>query len=60
MGDAGLSDMEIRIEQHTLKRAMERGTCEAEIIDVIKTGFPVLAKYGKNGKYKIFSTNRFV
>ncbi|MBF0465963.1 MAG: hypothetical protein HQK94_12865 [Nitrospirae bacterium] len=52
--------MEIRIEQHTLKRAMERGTCEAEIIDVIKTGFPVLAKYGKNGKYKIFSTNRFV
>ncbi|QWR77343.1 hypothetical protein [Candidatus Magnetomonas plexicatena] len=47
--------MEIRIEHHTLKRAMERGTNEAEIREVIKTGFPVSAKYGKEGKGKIFS-----
>lgn len=47
--------MRIRIEPHTLERAEERGTNEAEIIDVIETGFPVEAKYSRKGKAKVFN-----
>ena len=47
--------MEIIIDPHTLERAKERGTNENEIIDVIKTGFPIPAKYGRTGKVKIYS-----
>lgn len=46
--------MEIQIETHTLERAEERGTSESEIIDVINTGLPMAAKYGRKGKVKVF------
>lgn len=46
--------MEIQIDAHTLERADERGTSEAEIRDVINTGVAVPAKYGRTGKAKVF------
>ena len=46
--------MEIRIDPHTLARAEERGTEEAEIKDAINTGFSIQAKYGRLGKAKIY------
>jgi hypothetical protein len=45
--------MEIHIDPHTLERAEERGTNEDEIKDVINTGFPIPAKYGRKGKAKV-------
>jgi hypothetical protein len=47
--------MTIRIEAHTLERAEERGTDEDEIIEVIETGFPVEAKYKREGRAKVFN-----
>ncbi len=49
--------MEIQIDPHTLERAYERGTNEDEIEDVINSGFPILAKYGRTGKAKIYVFN---
>ena len=46
--------MGIQIDPHTLERAEERGTNEDEIKDVINTGFPIPAKYGRIGKAKIY------
>ena len=46
--------MEIRIDPHTLERAEERGTNEAEIKEVIQTGAPIPARYGRVGKSKVF------
>jgi hypothetical protein len=46
--------MEVQIDPHTLERAEERGTTENEIRDVIRTGFPIPAKYGRTGKAKIY------
>lgn len=46
--------MEIQIDPHTLERAEERGANEAEIKDVINTGFSIPAKYGRIGKAKIY------
>ena len=46
--------MEIYIDSHTLGRAEERGTNAAEIRDVINTGFPIPAKYGRRGKGKVY------
>lgn len=46
--------MEIQIDPHTLERAEERGTTEAEIRDVIHSGFSVPAKYGRIGKAKVY------
>ena len=46
--------MEIRINAHTLERAEERGTNEEEIKEVVLTGFPIPAKYGRKGKAKIY------
>ena len=46
--------MEIQIDPHTLERAEERGTNEDEIKNVINTGFPIPAKYGRTGKAKIY------
>lgn len=46
--------MKIQIDPHTLQRAEERGTNEDEITDVINSGTPVPAKYGRLGKTKIF------
>jgi hypothetical protein len=48
----------IRIGSHTLTRAEERGTNEAEIKDVLTTGFSIPAKYGKMGKAKVYKFDR--
>ena len=46
--------MNIRIDPHTLERAEERGTDADEIIDVIISGAPIPAKYGRLGKAKTY------
>lgn len=46
--------MKIQIDPHTLERAEERGTNEAEIEDVINSGFIIPAKHGKIGKGKVY------
>lgn len=46
--------MEIQIDPHTLERALERGTTEEEIKDVIITGIPIPAKYEREGKVKVY------
>ena len=46
--------MEIQIDPHTLDRAEERGTNEAEMTDVILSGFTIPAKYKHIGKAKIY------
>ncbi|MBI4482719.1 MAG: DUF4258 domain-containing protein [Acidobacteria bacterium] len=46
--------MEIQIDPHTLERAEERGANEDEIKDVINTGFPIPAKFGRMGKAKVY------
>lgn len=46
--------MKIQIDPHTLQRAEERGTNEVEITDVINSGTPIPAQYGRLGKTKIF------
>jgi len=46
--------MNIKLDIHTLERALERGTSEEEIKDVILTGFPVPAKYERQGKAKVY------
>ena len=50
--------MEIQVDPHTLERAEERGANEKEIKDVINTGFPLPAKYGRMGKAKVYDFNR--
>lgn len=50
--------MKIQIDPHTLERAEERGTNEYEIKDVIETGFPIPAKYGRIGKAKVYDFKR--
>ena len=50
--------MEIQVDPHTLERAQERGSNEEEIRDVINTGFPIPAKYGRMGKAKIYDFNQ--
>ena len=47
--------MEIQIDPHTLERAEERGANEAEITDVIFSGFTIPAKYERIGKAKIYN-----
>jgi hypothetical protein len=49
--------MKIHIEPHTLQRAIERGSAETEIIDVIETGTSIQGKAGRLGKTKIFPFN---
>ena len=46
--------MRIQIDPHTLERAEERGTNEDEIKEVINSGFPIPAKYGRMGRAKLF------
>ncbi|MDA8077892.1 MAG: DUF4258 domain-containing protein [Nitrospiraceae bacterium] len=46
--------MEIQIDPHTLERAEERGTNEAEIKDVILSGFSIPAKYARIGRAKVY------
>lgn len=50
--------MKIQIDPHTLERAEERGTNKEEIVDVIQTGIPIPAKYGRTGKAKIYNFNQ--
>ena len=49
--------MQIRIEPHTLKRALERGANEHEIIEVLNNGTTVVAKEGRSAKAKVFEFN---
>jgi len=46
--------MEIVIDPHTMERAGDRGTNEAEIRDVIQSGLSIPAKYGRIGKAKVY------
>ncbi len=46
--------MDIQIDPHTLQRAEERGTNEAEIRDVINTGIAIPARYRQAGKAKVY------
>ena len=46
--------MRLQIDPHTLERAVERGTNEEEIRDVVNTGFHVPAKYGRIGRAKVY------
>lgn len=48
----------VQIDPHTLERAAERGTDEAEIRDVLATGFLVPARYGRIGKTKVYAFGR--
>ena len=50
--------MEIQIDPHTLERAEERGTNEDEIKDVVNTGSPIPARYGRMGKTKVYDFKR--
>jgi hypothetical protein len=50
--------MDIRIDPHTLERAAERGASAEEIVDVITSGHPIPAKYGRGGKTKVFDFNQ--
>ena len=47
--------MNYQIDPHTLERAEERGATRQEIIDVIETGDPVVAKYGRLAKSKVLT-----
>lgn len=49
--------MNIQIDPHTLERAEERGTNADEIIDVIISGTPIPAKYGRQAKVKLYDFN---
>jgi hypothetical protein len=46
--------MQIRIDPHTSERAAERGASEWEIEQVINTGLPIPAKYGRLAKAKVY------
>jgi len=50
--------MRIRINPHTLERAAERGATEAEIRDVIKSGFSIPARGDREEKAKIYEFKR--
>ena len=50
--------MDIRIDSHTRERAAERGASSEEIIEVITSGHPIPAKYGRRGKSKVFDFNK--
>jgi hypothetical protein len=46
--------MRIQIDPHTLERAVERGTSEEEIKDVVDTGVLIPAKHNRLGKAKVY------
>jgi hypothetical protein len=46
--------MNIQIDPHTLERAEERGTNAEEITDVINSGTPMPAKYGRLARTKTY------
>ncbi|MBM2815775.1 MAG: hypothetical protein HW421_2537 [Ignavibacteria bacterium] len=51
--------MEIIIEPHKLKRALERGATKEEIINVLDVGFVIPAKSNRFAKAKIFDYNNY-
>ena len=50
--------MKIQIDPHTLERAVERGTNNEEIADVIETGLSIPGKYNRRGKAKVYDFNQ--
>lgn len=46
--------MEIRIDPHTLERALERGADESEIRDVIANGDVIPAKYNRFARARVY------
>ena len=50
--------MKIRIDQHTLDRAEERGTNADEIREVMEMGTPFQAEGGRLGKARVYPLNR--
>jgi len=50
--------MIIKIDPHTLERAEERGATPEEIEDVIRTGFPIAATSGREGRAKMYDFER--
>jgi len=47
--------MQIRIDPHTLERAIERGATKEEIEQVLLTGQPVQAKGKRLAREKVFA-----
>lgn len=46
------------MDPHTVERAEERGSNEAEIREVIESGFPLPARHGRWRKAKVYPFNR--
>lgn len=53
-----VAGVKIQVDPHTLKRAQERGTTRDEILDVIRNGFEIPAKFDRKGKAKIYDYGR--
>ncbi len=51
--------MHIRIEGHTLIRAIERGATENDIIETITNGISINAKLGRMAKTKVFKFSEY-
>jgi hypothetical protein len=47
--------MKTRIDAHTTARAIERGTTDDEIREVLETGTPLPAREGRQSKIKTFT-----
>ena len=50
--------MKIRISQHTLERAAERGSDKDEIKDVLDNGFDITVKKHRKARVKVYEFNR--
>ena len=50
--------MKIEIHEHTLSRALERGTDRLEIIDVLESGIICNAKENRYCRYKLFPSGK--
>ncbi|MBI5739801.1 MAG: DUF4258 domain-containing protein [Nitrospirae bacterium] len=50
--------MRIRIDQHTLDRATERGASEDEIKDVVISGVDIPVKGNRKGRAKVYNYNQ--
>ena len=50
--------MRVSISKHALERAAERGATQEEIRDVLRSGKPVPAKYGKLGRRRLIRVDQ--